>query len=330
MKIHSPLARGNGAYVLHQSLAKNIKGYKVQGFNPYLTLFPPILPLLHYRSQPDIIHTTPDYGIFFRKKNIPLIITVHHLVLDSFMRQYSSLAQSIHYQTDLRYFIKKAHEKATIVTSVSHFTTDMVLKELGYTGEIRTIYNGIDTDRFKPLKKAKSGPLKVLFCGNLTNRKGANLLPAIAEKLDRGVEIFYTSGLRTKNTFYNNLRLHPLGTIPTADMPAIYQDADILLFPTVREGFGLVAAEAMSCGLPVVATNCSSLPELVVAGKGGFLCELGKVDEFASRINQLAASPALRSEMGEFNRARVEEKFTLARMVREYQNLFEEVLDSSR
>ena len=327
MKIHSPMARGNGAYVLHQSLAEKIKGYEVKGFNPYLTLFPPILPLLNYRSQPDIIHTTPDYGIFFRKKNIPLIITVHHLVLDAFMRQYSSLVQSIHYQTDLRYYIKKAHEKATIVTSVSHFTADMIRKELGYTDEIRIIYNGIDTEKFKPLPKIKRGPLKILFSGNLINRKGANLLPSIAEKLDDGIEIYYTSGLRTKDIFYNNTKLHSLGSIASADMPATYQKADILLFPTIREGFGLVAAEAMSCGLPVVTTDCSSLPELIINGKGGYLCELGNVSEFAARINQLAASPSLRQEMGEFNRIRVEEKFTLNRMTGEYKSLFEEVLD---
>jgi glycosyltransferase involved in cell wall biosynthesis len=100
------------------------------------------------------------------------------------------------------------------------------------------------------------------------------------------------------------------------------------LFPTVREGFGLVAAEAMACGLPVVATNCSSLPEIVVDGKGGFLCELGNAEEFAEKINLLANSPELRREMGEFNRARVETLFTEERMIKEYQQLFEEVMDS--
>jgi len=109
----------------------------------------------------------------------------------------------------------------------------------------------------------------------------------------------------------------------------IYQEADILLFPTVREGFGLAAAEAMACGLPVVATDCSSLPELIVHGKGGYLCQLGNVEEFATRINELAASPRLRREMGEFNRARVEKKFTVGRMVKEYVQLFDQILSSS-
>ena len=77
--------------------------------------------------------------------------------------------------------------------------------------------------------------------------------------------------------------------------------------------------------LPVVATECSSLPELIDHGKGGFLCPLGDVDAFAQKINHLAESPQLRREMGEYNRARVERMFTLERMVGEYEDLFQEL-----
>ena len=89
---------------------------------------------------------------------------------------------------------------------------------------------------------------------------------------------------------------------------------------------GLAAAEAMSCGLPVVASNCSSLPELIDDGKGGFLCPVGDVEAFAEKINLLADSPKLRHEMGEYNRSKVEELFTVERMVNEYKDLFEQVL----
>ena len=57
---------------------------------------------------------------------------------------------------------------------------------------------------------------------------------------------------------------------PYDAMPALYRDVDMLLYPTVREGFGLSVAEAMASGLPVVATDCSSIPELMEDGKGGF------------------------------------------------------------
>ena len=85
----------------------------------------------------------------------------------------------------------------------------------------------------------------------------------------------------------------------------------------------------MACGLPVVATDCSSLPELIDEGKGGFLCPLGDVDAFAEKINFLAENPQLRREMGEYNRAKVEKMFTLERMVAQYQELFDEVLSKN-
>jgi len=131
MRIASPMGRGSGAHVLHQTLAGAIPGYLVFDYNPYWTLFPPALPLL-FRSQPvpDIIHTTPDSGFFFEKKNIPLVITFHNLVLDNFMQQYSSLAQKMHYRTVLRYFTNKSLSRAAAVTSVSHFTAELVRKEL--------------------------------------------------------------------------------------------------------------------------------------------------------------------------------------------------------
>jgi glycosyltransferase involved in cell wall biosynthesis len=112
----------------------------------------------------------------------------------------------------------------------------------------------------------------------------------------------------------------------TQAMPKFYQQHDILIAPTVREGFGLAIAEAMACGLPVVASDCSAIPELIDDGMGGFLCPVGDVKAFADKINLLADSPKLRHEMGEYTRAKVEKMFTLDRMVKEYQDLFQEVL----
>ena len=71
-----------------------------------------------------------------------------------------------------------------------------------------------------------------------------------------------------------------------------------------------------------MATNCSSLPELVVDGKGGFLCEIDNVKGFAARIRYLAEEVGERERMGRFNRERVQEKFEASRMVRVYIDLY--------
>ena len=84
------------------------------------------------------------------------------------------------------------------MTAVSKFTAATAKAELGYRGDVRVIYNGIDTDAFTPAPRGGSadGIVKVLFSGNLTRRKGADLLPKIAERVAPSVRILYTQGLR--------------------------------------------------------------------------------------------------------------------------------------
>ena len=328
-QILSPMATGNGAFIVHKMIESCIPSYHVIPFSPYRTLFPPSLYLLGLSSKANIIHTTPDYAFFHRRKNTPLVISFQNYVLDHFMRSHSSFLQKIHYQTDLKIFIKLAIKKADAITSVSKFTADLVKQELQASSNIKVIYNCVDHNLFVPTKnseKRQRKTINVLFCGNLTRRKGAHWLVPIAERLVKNIKILYTSGLRTSGTLVNHLQLQNLGKIPHYEMPAIYQKADILLFPTVREGLPLAGLEAMACGLPVVATDCSSLPELIDQGKGGFLCPLGDVEAFAEKINFLAESPYLRREMGEYNRAKIEKMFTLDQMVEKYMELFEEVI----
>ncbi|MGR9037102.1 MAG: glycosyltransferase family 4 protein [Gammaproteobacteria bacterium] len=328
--IISPMPTGNGAYVVHKALECRLGNYKVIPYHPYRTLLPLTLSPLGRFLPADLIHTTPDYAIFHQQRNIPLVLTFHNYVLDSFMGKYSNLFQHIHYRTDLKWFTSSALQRAHTLTAVSHFTAELIKREMPLKKEIRVIYNGVDEQYFVPAKQiSKSSPLvKVLFCGNLSRRKGAHWLIPIADRLDAGIEIQYTTGMRNENSLANHARLSSLGRIPYEEMPTVYQQADILLFPTVREGLSLAAAEAMACGLPVVATHCSSLPELIDQGKGGFLCPPGDVQSFADSINRLASDSNLRRKMGEYNRSIIEQNFTLQRMIREYKNLFEEVLDS--
>jgi glycosyltransferase involved in cell wall biosynthesis len=308
-------------------IEKHIPNYTVKGYNPYLGIFPFSLPWVAPVKGADLIHTGPDYGLFFYSRKIPTIVTVHHYMCDGKMDSYSTVIQKIHYRTDLKWFIKKSIALATALTAVSHYSAKHIKKELNLYRKIRVIYNGIDESFFVPsIKKRGISSVHVLFSGNLIRRKGAHWLPSIADNLNKGIEIHYTSGLKKSFLGFKDKNITRLGQIPYKAMPEVYQQHDILIAPTVREGFGLAIAEAMSCGLPVVATHCSAIPELIDEGKGGFLCPVGDVKTFADKINLLADSPKLRREMGEYNRAKVEKMFTLGRMVKEYQDLFQEVL----
>jgi glycosyltransferase involved in cell wall biosynthesis len=322
------MSKGNGAYIAHRLLDAQIQNYHVVSYNPRWTFLPFMLPVITSLSGANLIHTTPDHAVFFNRKSIPMVITFQNYVLDREMRPYSTWYQKVHYATDLKFLTLMALKKSHTVTAVSESTAQLVKQDLGLTEPIRVIYNGVDTNHFVPDLKNKfnSKEVRVFFSGNLTVRKGAHWLSLIAKKLKKNVAIFYTQGLRTRKIYKNSPSLHSIGPVSFEEMPHRYQQMDILLMPTVREGLSLAVLEAMACALPVVASNCSSLPEQIDDGQGGFLCPVGDVNSFAEKINLLAESPDLRRAMGEYNRSKVEKVFTLKRMVNEYQALFEEIL----
>jgi glycosyltransferase involved in cell wall biosynthesis len=307
-------------------LESGIKGYQVCSYNPWWTLFPPALRTQCPNHNADIIHTTPDYALFSACRNASLVITFHNYVLDSFMAPYSSVLQQLHYRTDLKWFTRASVRLASVITAVSRYTAELVSNELQLGARLRIIYNGIDETRFTPNHAGKPGKsVRVLFCGNLSSRKGADLLPDIARQLDPGIELLYTTGLRSGHRLPDSPALKCVGSIAHEIMPELYNSVDMLLFPTVREGLSLAVLEAMACGLPIITTDCASMPELVDDASGGYLCPAGDAPAFAARINELANMPMLRKEMSAYNRARIETDFTRTRMIREYLDLFEQV-----
>lgn len=318
----SPVPTGNGAFVVHSQLEKYLPRYKIAPYHPRRTFFPPMLYPLGRGCKPTLIHAPLDYAWFHAQRDVPLVATLHNYVLDQAFRPYGSMLQRLHWQTDLRLFSRLAAERANVLTAVSHFTADLAKQDLGITKPIKVIYNGVDEQVFTPKKRCVDGKIKVLFSGNLTLRKGIQWLLPIIQQLDERIVIYYTSGLRGTSALMTHPRLVSLGKVSHDKMPDVYREMDILLFPTVREGFGLAAVEAMACGLPVVATNGSALPEVVTDAKGGFLCPLGDVPAFVEAIQILADNAALRRQMGEFNRVDVESRFTLQRMVDVYQKVF--------
>lgn len=326
--IISPMATGNGAYIVHKILERHISGYQVAGYHPNWTFAPFFLRKVAPAGDASLIHTTPAYAIFSSRKSIPLVISFQNYVLDRWMKPYSTRSQWFHYGTDLKLWFKLAVKKADVITAVSQFTARVARQDLKITKPIKIICNGVNTDEFTPstVPRPIRDEIRVFFSGNLTRRKGAHWLSAIAGKVNKKIRIHYSQGLRRNNKLPPHPALQPIGPVPFEKMPMRYKEMDILVMPTVREGLSLSVLEAMASGLPVVASNCSSLPEQIDDGKGGFLCPVGDAEAFAERINILADSAKLRREMGDYNRAKVEQKFSLEQMVNEYRKLFWEFL----
>ena len=104
---------------------------------------------------------------------------------------------------------------------------------------------------------------------------------------------------------------------------AYYAAMDVFMLPTLREGFGVAFCEAMSMQIPVVATRIAPLTDVVTDALTGFLADAGDAEGFAAAAERLIVSPALRVTMGQAGRLRVVEHFSVQRMVREHESLFD-------
>lgn len=98
--------------------------------------------------------------------------------------------------------------------------------------------------------------------------------------------------------------------------------ADVMLLPSRQESFGLVALEAMACGVPVVATRTGGLPEVVIHGETGLLHDVDDVEGMAASVRKILMDPALRRRMGDAGRRRAMENFSSEQIVPLYEDLY--------
>jgi N-acetyl-alpha-D-glucosaminyl L-malate synthase BshA len=109
----------------------------------------------------------------------------------------------------------------------------------------------------------------------------------------------------------------------------VLQEADVFLLPSETESFGLAALEALSCGVPVVATRVGGLPEVISDGDNGFLLPLGDVAAMARATARILGDDALHARMSRAARAAAVGKFQREPMVGRYEEYYRQVLATS-
>jgi len=321
---------GSGANVLASSIADALgqAGHiaRVDYLPRWIDLLPQVgIFFANRQPEADIVHGDTFTGYYPARK--PFVFTFHHVVHDPAL-DYRTTAQRLYYRL-LKRWERRALRHAAGVVCPSEYTRQKLARVFDFHNA-RLIYNGVDTDFFKPAPAARTQyaiapeTTVLLFTGNLIRRKGADLLPGIMRALGPGYVLLLTCGLRGTRPLPIENCLN-LGSVPAARMPEIYNLCDMLLFPTRLEGFGLSAAEAMACAKPVVSTDCSALPELITSGKEGFLCA-GDCISYVEKIQWLAAHPDARMQMGVAGRQRVQDRFSLQRMTSGYLELYSELL----
>lgn len=261
--------------------------------------------------------------------HLPLVATLHHSIHDPVLLPYKGWLRASYHRLWIAAIERQVLQRADRVIAVSQFAADIARRTLRDV-PMDVIYNGIDTTQFRPGKRDRlpREPFRLLFVGSWMARKGVDLLAPIMRELGDGFELHYTGGPsaeKDKPGMPTNMR--DIGRLSGEAVVAAMQNADAFLFPSRSEGFGLVAAEAMACGLPVIAMEGTSVEEIISNRGTGLLCAREDIHAFANAALEMAASRSL--HLGYRARAREEivARFDISQMVdahiRTYQNLME-------
>lgn len=256
--------------------------------------------------------------------DIAIVTTLHSCVHDSALTPYKGIWQRLYHWSWIRHCEKLNLRRSIRVTAVSHYTAYQAKQAFGRE-DIKAIHNWINLDRFSPSNRAQqNAPFRLLYVGNPSRRKGTDLLPRIMEKLGEDYELHFTgneSDFISTGSLPNNMI--PLGRVKGDEsLCEIYRAADALLFPTRLEGLSLVALEAQACGLPVITTMSSSMPEIVEDGVTGFLCPVDDIEAMAAGIRTLKASSNTWQAMRNSARNRAIETFSEATALEGYIEIY--------
>jgi glycosyltransferase involved in cell wall biosynthesis len=267
------------------------------------------LPVKLYRDQVDLLHATFTPPPLLIK---PLVHTVHCV---------SSIIHPEFYPASVRWrlnkLLKLGIRRARHLICVSG-TTRNHLQELFQVPAERTsvIYNGV-SPIFSPVPEEEAhqaviskynlrGPY-FLFVGKLETRKNLQrILQAFSRyrKTSAGSEKLVLVGKRSASFPGIDELIHSLGIqedvlllgyVPAGDLPSLYSAARLFVFPSCWEGFGIPILEAMSCGVPVLTSSRTCLPE--IAGDAALIVDPESVEEIAEGMAQIAFSYPLRGEL---------------------------------
>ena len=213
-------------------------------------------------------------------------------------------------------FLGKQIKKVDHVIAVSSCIKHELIKYLSVPQEkIEVIYHGVK-ENFKKLPQEELSGIRrkyglnqpyILYVGVLETRKNIlSLIKAYCNlreryQLKHHLVLVGPNGVGSETIFWmveqKNLRkeVHCLGFIPIEDLPAIYNMADLFVFPSIYEPFGLPPLEAMACGTPVIVSNTGGLPEVV--GDAGVLIEPRDVHQIEDAIWTVLSDYDLRNEL---------------------------------
>lgn len=260
------------------------------------------LPLAASKLELDLLHCTSNTAPIL--SSIPLFVTLHDIIYLNQSYGGGSWYQRLgHYYR--KWIVPLVFKKAKKVFTVSHYEKEQIDNHFGATDKVEVLYNGI-APKFHKETQEKIGCIRVkymlpekfiFFLGNTAPKKNlTGMLQAYGtyrsnEKNPLPLVIAESSesDLSKVLTEFNLPELedsiHLTGYVPQDDLPALYSAAELFVYPSLRESFGIPIIEAMACGTSVITSNTSSMPE--VAEGFAHLIDPKNPDSIAQKMSEV-------------------------------------------
>ena len=302
---------------------------------------------LHRRHPFDIVHDNQGLGIgllLIKSCGVPMVATVHHpLSIDA----RNAVAQAtgpiekvrrlIYYPILMQEFVARRLDR---IITVSEASARMVESAFVLPRQqIEVIHNGIDTDTFRPMRVAKQANNIICVSNSEDRSKGALYLLQALRYLRDSTDYRLTFVDRPEHElklaprlvrrYGLSSRVRFTGRVTTPQLVRHYCRAQMSVCPSLYEGFGLPAAEAMACGLPVVATTGGALPEVVQDGVTGILVPPADARSLAEATDKLMRDADMRRRMGQAGRQRILDKFNWQKAALQTEAVYRQVCEPS-
>lgn len=260
------------------------------------------LPLLLKKIKPDIFHATSFVAPLLQP--CKTIVTMHDLIHLIFPKDYGP-QQKFYY----RFIVQNALKSAARIIADSASTKNDLIRRLGVPENKVSVISLAAEEIFRPIvdekalgvfRKEHHLPDKfILYVGNRKRHKNLAVLvrafDLFKQKDQSGYKLIMTGQKDEGIDHGENIVF--AGEIEDASLPLLYNAASLFVMPSLYEGFGLPALESMACGIPVISSNVSSLPEVV--GDAGILVDPSDEKALAEAMRKVLSDPALARSMRE-------------------------------
>ena len=315
--------------------------YKILKPNKLWTRIALPFALFKTKEKPDLIFSPTHYIPRFVPKNIKKVVTIFDL---SYLHYPQMFNKKDLYK--LKNWSGYSIKNADHIITISQSTKKDIIKQYGREkSEVTIAYPGYNSRLMQPikdqakiekfLKKYNINYSYIIFIGTVQPRKNLlklieafknieHLKLVIVGKIkgegrqgwmsDEILELPKKLGIEERVTF--------TGFVPDADLPYLINGATAFILPSLWEGFGIPVVDAMACGVPVIVSNVSSLPEVV--GKAGLLVDPRSVDQIEQAIRIVSTDKKLHDKLAKMGIERAK-KFSWKKMTKQVINVLNAV-----